>query len=110
MESTVETVIEQIIEAAFAEKSAREKHLFRASLHNLVRLARTEQIMEIKSSVRALTGAVAVNAHGRKARVNPVLHDMETAGLRQQQFEFAQNDEKGADFSPARAKSRGVTK
>ncbi|WP_147383854.1 hypothetical protein [Noviherbaspirillum sedimenti] len=38
----------------------RQKHIFEQTLHALVRLAKSEQMMEIKANVRKLTGTVPV--------------------------------------------------
>jgi hypothetical protein len=54
---TTETVIADLLESPYGMAlDARAKYLFRESLFSLVRLAKAEQIMEIKNSVEKLTG------------------------------------------------------
>jgi hypothetical protein len=54
---TTETVIADLLESTYGMGlDARAKYLFRESLYSLVRLAKAEQIMEIKQSVEKLTG------------------------------------------------------
>lgn len=75
-----EAVIESMITAALGGKaSARERHVYRESLRNLVRMAKAEQVMEIKDSVRKLTGGLETQIARRRAK-----HVLPT----QQQFEF----------------------
>jgi hypothetical protein len=51
-----DAMIEELIQNN-AGMSARQQHLLGESLRSLVRLAKSEQLMEIKASVRKLTGA-----------------------------------------------------
>ena len=85
-------VIENLITATLAEDaSARQTHLFRESLYGLVRLAKAEQIVEIKTNVRRLTGAL--EAHSARRRAKAVLLAQRLPDLidqAQQQFEFKQ--------------------
>ena len=85
-------VIENLINAMLGEEaSARQRHLFRESLYNLVRLAKAEQVVEIKANVRRLTGAL--EAHAARRRAKAVLLAQRLPGLLdqgQQQFEFKQ--------------------
>lgn len=61
---TTETVIADLLDSPYgAMLDARAKYLFRESLYSLVRLAKAEQIMEIKSSVEKLTGISAASAY-----------------------------------------------
>lgn len=82
-----EDVIENLIAATLsAEAGVRERHLFRENLRNLVRLAKSEQVMEIKASVRKLTASLDANSARRRAKA--VLLAQRLPG--QQQFEFKQ--------------------
>lgn len=85
-------VIETLITATLNEEAtARQRHLFRESLLGLVRLAKAEQIVEIKTNVRRLTGALEV--HSARRRAKAVLLAQRLPGLLdegQQQFEFKQ--------------------
>jgi len=57
MKSNIDTVIENLINLHAPKSSgARQCHLLRESLRSLVRLGQAEQIMEIKTSVRRLSG------------------------------------------------------
>jgi hypothetical protein len=60
--------------------SARERYIFREALHALVRLAKSELMMEMKTNVKKLTAPA--HAQARAQRSKPP---------RQQQFEFNQN-------------------
>jgi hypothetical protein len=50
-----DAMIEELVETN-AGMSARQQYLLGESLRSLVRLAKSEQLMEIKASVRKLTG------------------------------------------------------
>lgn len=55
-----EQLIEQLTHATYGSQgSEREKHVFREALHALVRLAKAEQMLELKKDVRK----AAVLAH-----------------------------------------------
>lgn len=85
-------VIENLITAILSEDAtARQRYLFRESLRSLVRLAKSEQVVEIKNNVRRLTGAL--EAHSARRRAKAVLLAQRLPGLLdhgQQQFEFKQ--------------------
>jgi len=60
MKNDSEQLIEQLIQATYGDQgSGREKHVFREALHALVRLAKAEQMLELKKDVRK----AAVSAH-----------------------------------------------
>jgi hypothetical protein len=86
------TLIEQLLAAALGEDaSAREQHIYRENLRNLVRLAKVEQVMEIKTNVKRLAGAI--EAHNARRRAKAVLLAQRLPDLlerAQQQFEFKQ--------------------
>ncbi|HZW14275.1 MAG TPA: hypothetical protein VFF81_13940 [Noviherbaspirillum sp.] len=88
--TSTDVVIENLITATLGEESsAREKHVYREALRGLVRLAKSEQVVEIKSSVRKLTGALEAASARRRAKA--VLLAQRLPGLldqAQQQFEF----------------------
>ena len=84
---------DQAIEALMAvlgeEADSREKHMYRENLRALVRLAKSEQLMDIKESVRKLTGAMGT--HHARRRAKAVLLAQRLPGIlagTQQQFEF----------------------
>lgn len=63
MKSNIDTVIENLVNLHVEKGSgARQRHLLRESLRALVRLAQSQQIMEIKSSVRKLGGLAPCEA------------------------------------------------
>lgn len=85
---TTETLIADLLDSPYgAALDARAKYLFRESLYSLVRLAKAEQMMEIKTSVGKLTGLGA--AYGTYALSED---DMNLDGFMidgiQQRFEF----------------------
>lgn len=86
------TLIEQLLSATLGEDaSAREQHIYRENLRNLVRLAKVEQVMEIKANVKRLAGAI--EAHNARRRAKAVLLAQRLPDLlerAQQQFEFKQ--------------------
>lgn len=87
-----DAVIENLIVATLGEEaSVREKHVYRESLRGLVRLAKSEQMLEIKASVQKLAGAL--EAHSARRRAKAVLIAQRLPGVldrTQQQFEFKQ--------------------
>jgi len=87
-----DAVIESLIAATLpASASVRERHIFKENLRSLVRLAKAEQVVEIKASVRRLAGALEAQSARRRAKA--VLLAQRLPGLldqAQQQFEFKQ--------------------
>jgi hypothetical protein len=85
-------VIENLITATLSEDATtRQRHLFRESLRGLVRLAKAEKVVEIKTNVRRLTGIL--ETHSARRRAKAVLLAQRLPGLLdqgQQQFEFKQ--------------------
>jgi hypothetical protein len=65
------------------ESTLREKHVLREALKSLVRLAKSEQMMEVKNNVRRLTGPITEQTcHPRTRAI------LSPKGGLQQQFEF----------------------
>ena len=55
-----EEMIEDMVNVTCGEQaSAREKHVYREALRSLVRLAKAEQLFEMKSDVQILTNLPA---------------------------------------------------
>ena len=85
-------VIENLIIATLGEAAtARQQHIYRESLRGLVRLAKSEQVAEIKANVRRVTGLQ--EAHSARRRAKAVLLAQRIPGFvdqLQQQFEFKQ--------------------
>lgn len=85
-------VIENLIVATLGEDAtARQRHVYRESLRGLVRLAKSEQIAEIKANVKRVTGLL--EAHSARRRAKAVLMAQRIPGFGdhlQQQFEFKQ--------------------
>jgi hypothetical protein len=91
MKQNVEMVIENIVDATLGKEAmAREKHVFRESLRNLVRLAKSEQMLEIKENAKKLTGKITASASRRKSKID----DLVNCGgrPRQRQLEFGLPD------------------
>jgi hypothetical protein len=70
MKPNIDMLIEDLVATALGNRTAREQFLFRQSLHNLVRLAKAEQMLEIKSSMTKLSGAAGARQNARQARVD----------------------------------------
>lgn len=85
-----DSVIENLVAATLGEQaSIRERHVFREALRGLVRLAKSEQVVEIKANVKKLTGAL--DAASARRRTKAVLLAQRLPGIlnqAQQQFEF----------------------
>lgn len=85
-----DSVIENLVAATLGEQaSVRERHVFREALRGLVRLAKSEQVVEIKANVKKLTGAL--DAASARRRTKAVLLAQRLPGIlsqAQQQFEF----------------------
>ncbi|TFW09337.1 hypothetical protein E4K72_06490 [Oxalobacteraceae bacterium OM1] len=83
-------VVEQLIEAVLGtDAGVREKHILRESLRGLVRLAKAEQLMDVRNSVNRLTGALE-QSHARR-RAKAVLLAQRLPGIleeAQRRFEF----------------------
>ena len=62
--------------------STRERHIYREALHALVRLAKSELLLEMKSNVNRLTAGPVFRAREKARRAH---------SQRQQQFEFHQS-------------------
>jgi hypothetical protein len=105
MKSTVETVIEDLVQATCGDKSVREQFLMREALRNLVRLTRTEYVLEIKSSASRLTRNVTEHAACRKAKIDRMLKTTASSNLLQQRLEF---DDERATGMTNRAKVHGA--
>jgi hypothetical protein len=89
---TTDDAIENLIAASLGEDAGlRERHLYRQNLLSLVRLAKSEQIVEMKTNVQKLTGMVEAQSARRRAKA--ILFAQRLAGIlqqTQQQFEFKQ--------------------
>ncbi len=79
--STEEAVAEFLSAHYCSALSERERHVYRQALHALVRLAKSELMMEMRANVKKLTGV---------APKRPRERSRHAAAPRQQQFEFHQ--------------------
>lgn len=70
MTAHTDSIIDGLVDIAMSGRTTREQFLFRQSLHNLVRLAKAEQMLDIRRSVARLTGAQPANGSGSKAKVD----------------------------------------
>jgi hypothetical protein len=80
---STEEAVAGLLNAAHSELATRERHIYREALHALVRLAKSELLMEMKANVKKLT-AVPTFRTKEKTRQR---HQSQ----RQQQFEFHQD-------------------
>ena len=86
-----ETVIAELIDATYGNSlTAREKYVYKESLRNLVRLAKAELTLEMKTSIRKLVGPMVMPQARQKTKASQRLEIL--AELRQRQFEFNQDD------------------
>ncbi|HYD95523.1 MAG TPA: hypothetical protein VEC01_09365 [Noviherbaspirillum sp.] len=85
-------VIENLITATMGDgATARERHIFRENLRSLVRLAKAEQVLEIKASVKRLSGVIEAHSARRRAKAILLAHRLPgVLDQAQQQFEFKQ--------------------
>ena len=87
---------DQVIEALIAatitdEVTVRQKPIYRENLRSLVRLAKAEQIVEIKANVKKLAGAL--ETHNARRRAKAILLAQRLPSIlegAQQKFEFNQ--------------------
>lgn len=85
---TTETVIADLLNSPCGSAmDARAQYLFRESLYSLVRLAKAEQMMEIKHSVEKLTGIGAGQATYVLTEEEIAIDSFMFEGI-QQRFEF----------------------
>lgn len=62
-------IIESLVDATLGEcTDIRQKFLYKEALRSLVRLAKSEQVIEIKTNVRRLTGALESTSARRRAK------------------------------------------
>jgi DNA-binding transcriptional regulator LsrR (DeoR family) len=85
-------VIEALISATITDDvTARQRHIYRENLRSLVRLAKAEQIVEIKANVKKLAGAL--ETHSARRRAKAILLAQRLPSIlegAQQKFEFNQ--------------------
>lgn len=85
-------VIESLVAATLSKDATeRQKHIYRENLRSLVRLAKSEQVVEIKSSVKRLAGALEMHKARKKAKA--ILLAQRLPGIfasGQKKFEFYQ--------------------
>lgn len=88
-----ETVIEELVAASCGKgASIRDKHIYREALRGLVRLAKSEQLHEMKVNVDKLAGANMARTARRYAKA--ILRAQRTSTIAmpvQRQLEFNQN-------------------
>jgi hypothetical protein len=80
--STEEAITGLLNAESKSNLGTRERHVYREALHALVRLAKSELMMEMKNNVRKLTTASSRGGEHPRKRVH---------SQRQQQFEFHQD-------------------
>lgn len=86
---TQEVVEGLVASISRSDTTLSQKHLLRESLRALVRLAKSEQIVEMKANVRKLTGEVSIPAARRRAKMALLAHRMaQGSSPTPQQLEF----------------------
>lgn len=69
---TTQEIIEELTNTLYGHTgNVHQKYIFEQTLYNLVRLAKTEQMLEIKSSVKKLSGTFALDEPVLKSKVVP---------------------------------------
>lgn len=83
-------VIEQLVAATLGESAhPRQRFIYRESLRGLVRLAKAEQLAEMKANVKRLTGILEAQSARRRTKAVLLAHRLPgTMQNPQQQFEF----------------------
>ena len=87
-------IIDSLIAATLDQETPdRQRYLLREGLRNLVRLAKSEQTVEMQSNIRRLTGAIEWRMARKIARSTLAAHRLPEASVRaQQQFEFQEKN------------------
>jgi hypothetical protein len=81
--------IEDLVNAVCGENATfREKYVYREALRGLVRLAKSETMLEMRTSVDKLAGAIAARAARRQARAIIREQRLPYAAVKQTQLEF----------------------
>jgi hypothetical protein len=85
-------VIEDLVSATLGvDAGARAQHVLRENLRVLVRLAKAEQMTEIKANVQRLAGMMEAQSARRHAKALLLAHQLpDLIQQMQQQFEFKQ--------------------
>ena len=85
---TTKKMIEELIAAMYGTApNLRECHVFSQALHGLVRLAKSEQVLEIKQDVQRATGLMAVQG-GRRQHKGTPRRGLNGCNTRQGQLQF----------------------
>jgi hypothetical protein len=89
---TTDVVIEKLVVATCRDTTTlREKHIYREALRGLVRLAKSEHMLEMKANVDRLSGGSAARAARRQAKAILLAQRLGgTAEVGQKQLEFNQ--------------------
>jgi len=90
---TSENIIDELIVAVYGYASgSREQFVFLQALHGLVRLAKTEQMLEVRMNVERAAGASAGSSSRRQTRA--ILRRIGLdCNARQGQFQFDGEDD-----------------
>jgi hypothetical protein len=89
--SLTETAIEDLVAATCGKNAtARQKHVYRETLRGLVRLAKSEQMFEMRTNVDKLAGTISARTARRRAKSILLAQRPGNAGQRQAPLEFNQ--------------------
>lgn len=85
LHTRTDQVVSDLVSSLLPEDSTlRQQHVLREALNSLVRLAKSEQMVEVRTNVRRLTGTLTESAARNRSRVSGSAAN----GFGQQQFEF----------------------
>lgn len=100
MTSNMDITIKNLVNATLGDSaSLRDTRMLTESLRSLVRLAKAEQMSEIRTSVTKLTGSITSGAQRRKNKVDSLLKGDAATVTRQGSLELNPN-EQGKSDSP----------
>lgn len=89
--SSTDTLIKELLDATYGqEANFRQKFVFKQALLGLVRVAKAEQVFEMRTTVEKLIGGAPSNATRQRTKsrqANPA-----HSGSRPQQMQFSQFD------------------
>lgn len=73
---TTQSVIDELLLATYGpHPDQRKQYMFLQALHGLVRLAKTERMLEIRRSVELASGGLAGACRARRIRTSPQSED-----------------------------------
>lgn len=80
MKPSADHIIEELVNTVHAGKSERERFMLRETLRHLVRVARAEQLLEIRQDAARLTRSLTEGAEARQAKIDCLVRAAESDG------------------------------